>query len=65
MSRRLLAAAALAVVATPVAAAGAAFTVRDPVRDCTYTVWGPTVTVTSFVVPGVSVTGGYGYSTTC
>ncbi|HEX8001216.1 MAG TPA: hypothetical protein VF519_00810 [Mycobacteriales bacterium] len=68
MSRRLLAAAALAVALTPVAAEASAYSVRNPADGCTYTVYSP-----EFVMggggggasPSLVMVGGFGESVAC
>lgn len=67
MTRRLLAAAALAVVCTPVAASAGTFTFRDPVSGCVYTVWTPDITAGRCppICPGIEIDGGFGQSTSC
>jgi hypothetical protein len=69
VTRRLLAAAALAVALTPLAADAQEFSVRNPVDGCTYRVWAPTYTIhpfPSFPLPfGITSTGGFGQSVEC
>ena len=66
MTRRLLAAAALAVALTPVAATATAFSFRNPLDGCTYTVWAPSLHSTGSVAPPwVATSGGFGEDRTC
>jgi hypothetical protein len=68
VSRRLLAAAALAVALTPLAAdAQGIISVRNPVNGCTYSVWGPTIRPhqTPPEPFGFDIDGGFGESASC
>jgi hypothetical protein len=66
VTRRLLAAAALAVALTPVAASATGYTVRNPVDGCTHSVYVPDITVRYIGGwPGVSWYGSPTYWSTC
>ncbi len=65
MTRRLLAAAALVALALPGVASASGYSVRNPVDGCVYSVWTPTYTITTFVKPGITSTGGFGHSVEC